>query len=431
MNKNLIGKKLLLLGGASQHRKVAEAAKEMGVFVVCTDPNLDSPTKEVVDKYYFYDVNDIDALIDLCQMQGVDGVLNVYLDPCQRPHQQICNKLNFPCFGNEIQFSIFSDKKKFKKYCIENGVGVVPEFNIPDFTDSDADDNDKEFPVLVKPVDSRGSRGQTICYNSSEIQEAIPVAQKESSNGEVLVEKYMGRDNDFMVSYLVVDGEPYLLRATDRYLGEREDGLEKVSIANISPSRFTDLYISNAHHHVKKMIKNLGIKNGPVFMQGFMDGKIVRFYDAGLRFPASEYEVSLKTICKIDVLKLLVEFALTGSILGDFEKLSNHVHLDGQFAVSLYPTIRAGIIHKIIGLEKIIQMDNVVAFSKRYIDGDQVFQSNNVTQRFCAVEIVAPSIYDLQESINLVQNQLRVLDNDGNNLIYGNFNSRRILKYEK
>jgi biotin carboxylase len=426
MNKNLKGKKLLLLGGAAQHCKAVEAAKEMGVYVICTDNLIDSPAKKLADESYMFDVKDIDSLIELCQREHIDGVLNVCLDPCQRPHQQICKILNYPCFGDEDQFSILTDKSKFKKFCIENGVGVVPEYSINDLDDGSSK---IAYPVLVKPVDSRGSRGQTICHNIDEIRAAILVARKESSNSEVMLEKYMGRENDVILSYMVIDTEPYLLRISDRYLGKLEDCLEKVAIAAITPSRFTKFYLEKADRKVKNMIRNLGIKNGPVFMQGFIDGDTIRFYDPGLRLPGSEFEVSYKHICKIDVVKMLIEFALTDSISDsdNFTDITEHIFLDGHLSVSLHPTVRAGIIQQIKGLETIEHMENVVAFSQRYYVGDEVHRTNDVRQRFCSVDLIAPSLKNLKGSIELIQDELRILDKDGNNLIYGNFETSRIL----
>ncbi len=426
MCDNLRGKRLLLLGGAAQHRKVVKAAHELGVYVICTDPFPDSPAKKFADKCYPYDVKDIDILIELCKTERVDGVLNLCLDPCQRPHQKICEGLNFPCYGDEVQFSILTDKRKFKNFCIENGVGVVPECDLEKL---DKGDSEFEFPVIVKPVDSRGSRGQTICNNMNDVEAAMTIAQRESGNGEVVIEKYMGRDNDFMVSYLVVDNEPYLARTADRYLGRPEDGLEKVAIANISPSRFADFYLRDVDPIVKKMIKNLGITNGPVFMQGFIKEGSVCFYDSGLRFPGSEYEISYEKICKIDLVKMLIEFALTGTISGNYKDINKYFKLDGHYVVSLYPTIRAGNIHRINGLDEIINLENVVDFSQRYFIGSEVLQRNDVGQRFCAVEIVSPSIEDLKMTITSVQNKLEVNNRDGSNLIYGNFETTRISSY--
>lgn len=49
--------------------------------------------------------------------------------------------------------------------CIENGVGTIKEYQ--------ENDQDIEFPVFVKPVDSRGSRGQSVCYNYEELKRLV------------------------------------------------------------------------------------------------------------------------------------------------------------------------------------------------------------------------------------------------------------------
>ena len=182
----------------------------------------------------------------------MDGVLNVCIDPAQRPYQEICEKLDLPCFGNKKQFQVLTDKRAFKDFCIMNGVDIIPEYKIEDIKKGNI-----EYPILIKPVDSRGSRGQTVCYSIETTNEAIQYAKKESSNGEVIIEKYMVGKQDFTMSYLVVDKEPYLIRTADRFLGKEEDGLNKQCIFTISPSSSTELYLNNVDYHVRQFIKSL------------------------------------------------------------------------------------------------------------------------------------------------------------------------------
>ncbi len=64
-------KKLLILGGAFHHCKVVQAAKEIGVFTIVTDylPVEDAPAKQIADKYYMYNISDIDAIVDMCKIK--------------------------------------------------------------------------------------------------------------------------------------------------------------------------------------------------------------------------------------------------------------------------------------------------------------------------------------------------------------------------
>lgn len=112
-------KNCLFLEGASIHCKVVEAAKALGIYTIVTDYLVDSPAKLMADEKWMLNITDIDEIVQKCKEEQVDGVLSVCIDPCQRPYQKICEKLNFPCFGNEEQFFTLTDKRAFKEFCIK------------------------------------------------------------------------------------------------------------------------------------------------------------------------------------------------------------------------------------------------------------------------------------------------------------------------
>lgn len=59
------------------------------------------------------------------------------------------------------------------------------------------------FPFLVKPSDSSGARGQTICKTSEDVIKAVSYAKEESFSGNVLIEKYMGSCDDHQPRFLI------------------------------------------------------------------------------------------------------------------------------------------------------------------------------------------------------------------------------------
>ena len=75
MNKFLKGKILLIIGGAAQHCKVVEAAKSLGVVTYVTDylPPEKAPAKQMADKYFMYNITEIDEIVAMCRKEGVDG----------------------------------------------------------------------------------------------------------------------------------------------------------------------------------------------------------------------------------------------------------------------------------------------------------------------------------------------------------------------
>lgn len=191
MKKELSGKKLLILAGADVYRKLGSAAKGMGVYVIVTDyldPSV-SPAKKIADEYWDIDITDVDSIVKKCMEAHVDGVLAYSIDPAQLPYCKICSMLNLPCYGTLEQFEIMANKRLFKDLCIKNGVEVIPEYSIEDVTADRV-----EYPVLVKPLASCGSRGQTVCWNKEDMPHAVDVAKKECGANGFLIERYLDKE---------------------------------------------------------------------------------------------------------------------------------------------------------------------------------------------------------------------------------------------
>lgn len=422
---DLRGKRILVLAGAHQHTKLVKAAKSMGVYTVVTDYLDSSPAKAVCDKSYKIDIKDIDGIVDMCRREHIDGVIQGYIDPCQRPYREICTRLSLPCYGTEEQFYKMTDKHAFKKMCDEYGVDTIPEYSKNIFTDG-LNDETVEYPVFVKPVDSRGSRGQAVCYNREDVKNNIENAEKESSNGDVLIEKYMGNKNEFQVTYFFVNGEANLLRTADRHLGDIKLGLEKVGICTVSPSEYTEKYLKTAHNKVVEMFKKIGIKNGPVFMQGFVDGDKFRFFDPGLRFPGGEYEEIYRTISGINIMNSMIEYSLTGS-MGEISIPKDSVLLKGKRIALLFPTVRSGKIKKVHGYNKILNgSEGVLYINPKYYEGDTVEMALNVNQRYAEIGVVGDNTDDLRRKIKFIYDNLIVEDENGTDMMFGKLDPAEI-----
>ncbi len=409
---NLKGKKLLVLAGAAVHCKVVEAAKAMGVYTIVTDYLEHSPAKEIADEKWMLNIVDVDAVVQKCREEKIDGVLNFCIDPAQRPYQLICEELGLPCYGTAEQFFIMTDKPSFKEFCIKNNIDIIPTYSV-----FDIENNNCEYPIFIKPTDSRGSRGQAVCFSKQEALDAVKVAEKESSAGGVVIEKFMHGKQDFSMTYFVCNGIPYLIRTCDRYLGKLEDKLNKQCVGCIAPSRYTDFYIENVHEKVVEFIKALGIKNGPVFMQGFIDGNTVRFYDPGLRFPGGEYERLLKNATGVDLISALVEFALTGKMTLPEGIDSKPYKLNDHFTIQLPITARAGKIAVFDGIDDIAKNPKVTSAFKRYEIGKSVPPSGDVRQRVCEIALVLDKNDSVQEYVSWVQDKLKILDENGEDML--------------
>ncbi len=421
---DLKGKKLLVLAGAGVHCRLVETAKQMGVYTIVTDylKSEDSPAKSLADEQWMLNITDVEGIVERCKEENVDGVVSVCIDPAQRPYQQICEKLNLPCFGNEEQFFALTDKPTFKRLCKECGADVIEEFSLEDVVSGKI-----EFPLFVKPVDSRGSRGQTICHSMSELYKAIEFASAESTNGKYIIEEYMGGKQDFSLTYLVCAGTPYLVRTADRHLGRIEDGMSRQTIASISPSVYTKMCLEHVDSKARAFIKRLGIKNGPVLMQGFVVGNTIKFYDPGLRFPGNEYERLFASATGVNLMEILIEFALGKDISVHAPRLDKVYDLCDKRILQIMYNIGPGKIKSIKGLEILRECDKVLDIQQRHFVGDTITSTGDIKQRACEIDILIDDTpEEIKRIIEYVESTVEYLDENGNDMHISALNAEKI-----
>ena len=412
MNMDFTGKKLLILAGAGVHSKVVRAAKEMGVYTIVTDYLEKSPAKLIADEAWMLNIMDIDGIVKKCKEVGVDGVLNFCIDPAQWPYFEICERLGLPCYATREQLEILTDKVKFKEYCIAHNIDVIPEYSIEDIISGKA-----EYPIFIKPSINRGSRGQYVCYNQKEAIESYTKSAGESADGKAICEKYMQGKQDLGTAFFAIDGEPYLVKFGDRFLGKEEDGLNKQVMCTRLPSPFAPIFEEKVSERVKSMIKSMGVKFGPVFLQGFIDGNTVRYYDPARRMPGGDYDLILKEATGFDTVKTLIHFALTGDDTVCYGNPERSYLLNGGMGLLFTISVKPGKIAEIEGLDKMLEHPNVV-YGRQIIQKKTVIPaSGDIKQRVAAIGAYIPQGKSPKQFVDEVYATYHVYDENREDMI--------------
>lgn len=422
MNDRFDEKRLLLLGGSKPYVKIAKAAKRLGVHVIVVDKNATEEILSLCDEYLKLSLLDIRGITEWCEQNRIDGVINYCVDFAQRTYWELCNTFDLPCCYKKSQVDTLANKTEFKKLLVECGLDIVHSYSELDVQ------TDKVFyPIIIKPAESSGSRGASICYGKENAITAIEIAKAESRNGDIIIEDFIREAQEVQLTYFLTNGKIRLIRTADSYTGEKSDKLDRVVACAISPSRFTEHYLNDTHGAAMKMIEKLELQNGPFFMQGFYhDGKF-KFFDPGCRFPGVDYDSIYIDEFGVDLAEYMVRFALSGKMPDNM--ISEDLYaLHGKKAAVLFPVMKAGVINSISGLEELRANKSVFSVSQRHRVGDTVEFTYNVDQRFGEIDILASSLQELKVRIVEVQNTLSVKGLDGQEMIYSLFDVERIVQ---
>lgn len=409
----LSGKKLLILGGNALSCDIVLSAKNLGVYTIVTDWNdiKDSPAKVIADEYWNVSIADIGTIVDRIKRERIEGVITGFTDSYLLYYCQICEKAELPCYGSKDVFDITLDKAKFKSFCRSNDINTIPEYDLCEFDPCQISQNNK---VIIKPVDNSGSRGVILCSSSSDFQRCLDYALSFSTKREVIVEKYMEMDS-FAASYTIQDGHISLSTLNDR-LEHKASGAAAITCAGIYPSKYLDLYLENLDVKMKKMYRSMGVKNGVLSVQGFVDGRDFYVMEMGYRLTGGQHYIFSKYENGVSALDSLIHFALTGT-MADYpiSEVDNPRFKD--LCLNLCILGKSAKVHSLKGKDFIESIPELVNASFMKNVGDTIGKDGTTAQKIANLHFVLNKERSINELLADIQYYFHVYDEYGNDLV--------------
>ena len=211
-------KTLLIVSAGVEAVAGIELAKSMGLHVVVSDMNLDAPGFAVADDQLLASTYDVEATVAAArvyhkQVRPLDGVLCIASD-VPLTVASVASALGLP--GIPVESArLATDKLAMKQRFAADGVPI------PWFSPVSAAEQLRELvatqgpPLVIKPVDSRGSRGVLRLTPAVGLDWAYDVARGHSPTGRVMLERFLPGPQVSTES-LVIEGQAYTPGFADR-----------------------------------------------------------------------------------------------------------------------------------------------------------------------------------------------------------------------
>lgn len=183
-------KRVLMLGGSYFQVPAIEHAKAQGHYVITCDYLPDNPGDQFADEYYNVSTTDMEAVLALARRLNVDGVVAYSSDPAAPTAAYVAHELGLPANPREA-VQILTDKALWRDFLRENGFNVVRATGCASLEEARAAFADIGPPVMLKPVDSSGSRGVSKIDDAGGVEKAFAYALEHSRCKRVVVEEYL------------------------------------------------------------------------------------------------------------------------------------------------------------------------------------------------------------------------------------------------
>lgn len=415
MTEDLKGKRLMLLGGGIQSCEIIREAHKLGIEVYETDYLEDSPAKKHADKSFMTSCIDVDAVVELCKNEDIDGVFTGYTDSLLPYTEEICRKLDMPFWGSAENIDICIDKMKFKEACNRAGVKTIPYQKIKQ-DELDEKLEGVECPVVIKPVDNSGSRGVFKCYDKQLLKEYCEKALTFSKKKEILIEKLMDVNKEFSAYYLL-SGGGILSSMGDRYVVEVDKNTAPQAVGMFFPSIYTDRFLEKADSSIREFFRQNNMRDGFVFIQGFADNDEFYINEIGYRLNGGYTYKFTEFYNGYNQVQELLKFSLMGRMDTDKVRKTNP-HFSG-YGLLLTISLKEGEIAEIRGIEEIRKHTNVIDFVQQHFEGDKLQSHGTSAQIFGYAFCVSKDKNELKDTVDFVRKNLSVKDINNNDMLIG------------
>lgn len=300
-------KKILLLGGSAQQIIAIKTAQKHGYYTVLCDFLPDNPGQYEADKFYLVSTTDKEAVLKVAMDEAVDGVLAYASDPAAPTAAYVAEKMGLPT--NPYQaVETLCNKDRFREFLRTNG------FNSPvakGYGDKNVDTSIFSLPVIVKPVDSSGSKGATVLRDWSGLNEALDFAFSFSRSHRVIVEEFIEKKHEYLIGgdIFVNDGKVVLWGLLNCHRDEAVNPL--VPVGKSYPLLLDKGDEDSVHMTLQSMVDKLGLKFGSVNVELVVDkNNRVWPIDVGPRAGGNMIPDLLGMIFGVDVVEMAVLAAM-------------------------------------------------------------------------------------------------------------------------
>lgn len=303
-------KKILLLGGSAQQVIAIETAKKLGYYTVLCDYLSDNPGQYAANKFYLISTTDKEAVLRIAEKEKVNGVLAYASDPAAPTAAYVAEKLGLPSNSYE-SVETLCNKDRFRLFLNKNGFNAPIAHGYQTADEALLDIKKFTLPVIVKPVDSSGSKGVTIIHSLNNLPEALAYAFSFSHIHRIIIEEYIEKKHKYLIGgdIVVSDGKVILWGLMNCHRDNCVNPL--VPVGKSFPLELSDNDIMKVKETLQLIVDGLHIQFGAMNVELLID-KNDRVWpiDVGPRNGGNMIPDLLGLIFGIDVVEMSVKMAM-------------------------------------------------------------------------------------------------------------------------
>ncbi len=302
-------KKILFLGASKFQMPPIKYAKKQGHYVITCDYSPENPGHEFADEYHNVSTTDKQAVLKLAEKLKIDGIVAYASDPSAPTQAYVGNKLGLPANPYE-SVKILARKDLFRDFLEKNNFLTPKSNSFYNLFDAKEWLNKLTFPIIVKPVDSSGSKGVTKVAKIKDVEKAFKNALSFSIEKKIVLEEFFERDGYQVAGDgFMVDGKLVFRCFANEHFDKMCNPF--VPIGESFPSIMSQHTLNQTHDETQRLLDLLEMKMGALnFDFHYNKSGDFSFLELGPRNGGNLIPEVIQYSTNVDLVKYTVDSAL-------------------------------------------------------------------------------------------------------------------------
>lgn len=387
-----MAKTILIIGGGIEAVAGIRAAREKGLRVVVLDKNTNAPGRAYADGFIEASVYDEDEaeretlrFIEKTSID-IDGVVAIAVDATVTV-VRLASVLGLPGISQEAAL-LATNKLLMKQRFHERGLPIPWFSQVSNLNHLKSLMRNSSFPLVLKPVDSRGARGVIRLGDSVDLKWAYEYSLSFSRCGMVMVEEWV-KGSQVSTESIIYDGQSVLCGTGDRNY-DRLDELFPFVIEDGGgcPSYLSPEMDTEFDQVMFKASKAIGLQRGSIKGDLVVTQDGVTIIEMAARLSGGYFSThTIPLVYGIDLVGSVIQIAL-GQRPDILDLQAVNVQ---QYQANRFLFLPEGVVKSIRNVEKVASYPWVKVLKLYIKEGQRVTKTVDHTQRAGMVLTVSDS----------------------------------------
>ena len=401
-------KKIMILAGGNDQIALIEELRRFfnnEVEILLVDMSANVRAIPYADKFLQISTMDKDAVLKAAQEEKIDYVLTACGDQPLSTMAYVSKQMGLPSYLTEQEVRDLTNKRFMKGKMVKNGIPTAKHIyidkawngNLPDF----------QYPLVVKPVDSNGSKGVKKVFSRDELEVSLKEAFRYSLSGDVIIEEFKTGE-ELSVDVYVEGSTAKLLSVTaSKKIKENAKSFTIVQSYYPVPIDYSEERVLEI---VQQIVDAWKLHDTPLLVQMIVNRDDYSVLEFSARMGGGSKYYLINALSGVDIMKVYVEMVMGGAPHVEPKKQCNN-------ALMTYVYCRPGEYVSLQGVDELYKEGRIEKYFVYRKSPSKIEKSDTSSDRVFGFLVTGDSDDNVHVKLQYANEHMAVLDGNGNDIM--------------